>query len=68
MNPIKTFLNRLKSKIPEKDRVPFWQKVAYGLGGPVEFTANWTPMLYLTPVFNIGLGLSPALLGFITIH
>ncbi|SDT94824.1 glycoside/pentoside/hexuronide:cation symporter, GPH family [Verrucomicrobium sp. GAS474] len=52
-------------KIPEKDRVPFWQKVAYGLGGPVEGTAIWIPQGNLTPVFNIALGLNPALLGIV---
>lgn len=63
---IKRFLKSFKSKVPQKDRVPFWQKVAYGLGGPVEGTANWIPTQNLTPVFNIGLRLSPALLGIIT--
>ena len=52
-----------RSSVPEKDRVPIGQKVAYGLGGPVEMTATWIPQQNLTPVFNIALGLSPALLG-----
>jgi len=64
--PLKAFFNKFKSKVPEKDRVPFWQKVAYGLGGPVEGTSNWIPAQNLTPVFNIGLGISPALLGLVT--
>ncbi len=59
------FLGRFKTRVPEKDRVPFWQKVAYGLGGPVEGTSNWIPMQNLTPVYNIGLGLNPALLSII---
>ncbi|MDR0533810.1 MAG: MFS transporter [Verrucomicrobiales bacterium] len=54
-----------QSKVPEKDRVPFWRKVAYGLGGPVEGTSVWIPQGNLTPVFNIGLGISPATIGFI---
>lgn len=66
MKTSNNFFARFKSKVPAKDRVPFWQKVAYGLGGPVEGTANWIPAQNLTPVFNIGLGLSPALLGIIT--
>lgn len=54
-----------RSRVPEKDRVPFWQKVAYGLGGPVEGTAIWIPQGNLTPVFNIALGMNPALLGIV---
>ena len=53
------------SKVPAKDRVPFLQKLAYGLGGPIEGTAVWVPQSNLTPVFNIGLGMNPALLGLI---
>ncbi len=55
------------STVPAKDRVPFWQKVAYGLGGPVEGTAVWIPQANLTPVFNICLGISPGWLGLITL-
>jgi GPH family glycoside/pentoside/hexuronide:cation symporter len=51
------------SSTPANDRVPFWQKVAYGHGGPVEHTAVWIPQANLTPVFNIALGLNPALIG-----
>ncbi|MFA7345398.1 MAG: MFS transporter [Terrimicrobiaceae bacterium] len=54
-----------QSKVPEKDRVPFWQKMAYGLGGPVEGTAIWIPQGNLTPVFNIAMGMNPALLGIV---
>ncbi len=46
-----------------RDRVPFIQKLAYGLGGPVEHTAVWIPQANLTPVFNIAMGLNPALIG-----
>jgi GPH family glycoside/pentoside/hexuronide:cation symporter len=49
-----------------QDRVPFWRKVAYGLGGCVENTAVGISQGNLTPVFNIGLGLNPALLGVVT--
>jgi glycoside/pentoside/hexuronide:cation symporter, GPH family len=51
------------SPVPEKDRVPFWQKVAYGLGGMLEVPAVWIPQQNLTPVFNIAMGMNPALLG-----
>jgi GPH family glycoside/pentoside/hexuronide:cation symporter len=54
-----------EAKVPEQDRVPLGQKVAYGLGGPVEMTATWIPQSNLTPVFNIALGMNPALLGMI---
>ncbi|MDR0354076.1 MAG: MFS transporter [Opitutaceae bacterium] len=61
--------NKLKqlfrSKVPVKDRVPFWQKMAYGLGGPVEGTAVWIPQTNLLPVFNIGLGMNPAMISFV---
>jgi GPH family glycoside/pentoside/hexuronide:cation symporter len=62
---VKMFLARFKSKVPPKDQVPFLQKIAYGLGGPIEGTAVWVPQSNLTPVFNIGLGMNPALLGLI---
>ena len=58
-------LELFKSKVPQKDRIPVPQKIAYGLGGPVEGTATWIPQANLTPVFNIGLGMSPAMLGVI---
>jgi GPH family glycoside/pentoside/hexuronide:cation symporter len=52
-----------QSQVAAKDRVPFWHKVAYGIGGTVEATAGWIPQGNLTPVFNLSLGLNPALLG-----
>jgi GPH family glycoside/pentoside/hexuronide:cation symporter len=57
--------NVVSSGIPISDRVPFWQKVAYGLGGPVEGTAIWIPQANLTPIFNIAMGMNPALLGLV---
>ena len=62
---VNSLFARFASKIPAKDRVPFLQKLAYGLGGPIEGTAVWVPQSNLTPVFNIGLGMNPALLGLI---
>ncbi|AHF93456.1 Na+/melibiose symporter-like transporter [Opitutaceae bacterium TAV1] len=52
-----------RSKVPEKDRVPVGQKLAYGLGGQLEGTAVWVPKNNLTPVFNIGLGLDPLIIS-----
>ncbi|WP_043589239.1 MFS transporter [Geminisphaera colitermitum] len=57
--------NPFKSKVPEADRVPIGQKIAYGLGGQLEGTAVWIPKANLTPVFNIGLGLDPVFIGMI---
>ena len=51
------------SKVRAEDRVPLKQKVAYGLGGTVEGTAIWIPQGNLMPVFNIGLGINPVMLG-----
>jgi glycoside/pentoside/hexuronide:cation symporter, GPH family len=58
-------MKAFESTVPAKDQVPFWQKVAYGLGGPVEGTAVWIPQKNLMPVFNVCLGVSPALLGLV---
>jgi len=54
------------AQIPEKDRIPFPQKVAFGLGQNTEYVAStlMTSTLWM-PFFNIGLGISPLILGFI---
>lgn len=54
------------AKIPEKDRIPFGQKLAFGLGQNTEYVAStlMTSTLWM-PYFNIGLGISPLVLGFI---
>jgi GPH family glycoside/pentoside/hexuronide:cation symporter len=57
--------NLSPSYVPEKDRVALRQKVAYGLGGPLEGLASGIPLSNLTPVFNVGLGMSPGLLGLV---
>jgi GPH family glycoside/pentoside/hexuronide:cation symporter len=45
------------------DKVPIGQKIGYGLGGMVtQVAVNSTSNLFL-PIYNIGLGVSPALLG-----
>jgi GPH family glycoside/pentoside/hexuronide:cation symporter len=55
-----------RTHIPESDRIPFGQKIAFALGGKIDYfatglTVNTLWMLY----FNIGLGIAPALLGLI---
>ncbi|WP_309383833.1 MFS transporter [Cerasicoccus frondis] len=54
------------TQIPEKDRIPFPQKLAFGLGQNTEYVAStlMTSTLWM-PFFNIGLGISPLILGFI---
>jgi GPH family glycoside/pentoside/hexuronide:cation symporter len=43
--------------------VPLPQKVAYGIGGMTENLANSLTQQMINPVFNIGLGISPTVLG-----
>lgn len=47
------------------DCVPFIQKAAYGAGGITENLANSLTQQMINPVFNIGLGISPTILGFV---
>ncbi len=37
------------SRVAEKDRVPFWQKVAYGVAGSTEILVGWIPQEILRP-------------------
>jgi Na+/melibiose symporter and related transporters len=50
--------------IPEKDRIPFPQKLAFAVGQNTEYVASTliTSTLWM-PFFNIGLGISPVVLG-----
>ena len=41
------------------DRVPLKQKLAYGLGGPVDILAIWVFVSIAYPVFNMELQMSP---------
>ena len=41
------------------DRVPLAQKVAYGLGGPVDILGVWVMVSIAYPLFNMELGMSP---------
>ncbi len=56
----------LLAKIPEKDRIPFGQKVAFALGSNTEWLCSGlvTSTLWM-PFFNIGLEISPIVLGLI---
>lgn len=52
-------------QISVSDRVPFKQKVAYGLGSLVEAFAGGSLGPMFMPVFNLGYGISPGLLGIV---
>jgi GPH family glycoside/pentoside/hexuronide:cation symporter len=45
------------------DRVPLPQKIVYGLGTFHDMWGHWLYHTLAYPVFNIGLGVSPALIG-----
>ena len=48
------------STTPE-DRVPIAQKLGYGLGTVLDMWGHWLYPTLANQVFNIGLGVSPAL-------
>ena len=48
-----------KTSISKQDRVPLGQKIAYGLGGPVDILAIWILVSIAYPVFNMELQMSP---------
>ena len=58
--------HRLLSKIPEVDRIPMGQKIAFAVGQNTEWLANTlvTSTLWM-PFFNIGMEISPIVLGVI---
>ncbi|MDX6766123.1 MAG: MFS transporter [Candidatus Methylacidiphilales bacterium] len=58
---------RAKPVIADGDRVPVIQKVAYGLGGMTENLSNQFLKQMYVPVYNIGLGISPAIIGSILV-
>jgi GPH family glycoside/pentoside/hexuronide:cation symporter len=62
----KNMSNNTKApRVAPEDRVPVPQKLAYGAGCFVNlFTGNITVQMF-NPVFNIALGVSPVVLGFI---
>jgi glycoside/pentoside/hexuronide:cation symporter, GPH family len=55
-----------QSKPPAiSDRVPFGQKLAYGIGNCTENLAIWVPMGMMYMVFNVGAGMDPILIGWV---
>lgn len=56
----------LVTHIPKEDRIPISQKIAFSLGANMDYVATGllTGVMWM-PYFNIGLGMSPVLLGFI---
>lgn len=56
----------MKSPIPDSDRIPLLEKVAFGIGNNADAIA--ISMMISTlwmPFFNIGMGMSPVVLGFV---
>lgn len=53
-------------KIAEEDRIPLFQKVMFAAGQNTDYIATglMTTVMWM-PFFNIGLGISPVILGFI---
>jgi len=47
------------------DRVPFGQKLAYGLAGPVDIWSVWILVSMAYPLFNMELGMAPTKIAFI---
>jgi len=59
-------MNLPASTISPEDKIPPKQKIAYAAGGAVEwFTGASIGALWM-PVFNLGFGMSPALLGIVS--
>jgi GPH family glycoside/pentoside/hexuronide:cation symporter len=55
-----------RASVPPEDRVSFTHKLAYGAGGAVDwFTTGLATGRLWMPVFNIGYGISPGVLGMI---
>ncbi|MBC2595587.1 MFS transporter [Ruficoccus amylovorans] len=53
-------------QIPVSDRIPFRQKIAFSLGGQMDFLATGLTLGTLwMPFFNIGLGMNPVLVGLV---
>jgi GPH family glycoside/pentoside/hexuronide:cation symporter len=54
------------ARVPSADRIPLLQKIMFSAGMNTEFIATGLMMQVLwMPYFNIGLGISPALLGIV---
>lgn len=51
-------------QIPQSDKIPFLQKLAFASGGNLTFLAKgMTTGILMMPFFNIGLGINPVSLG-----
>ena len=50
-------------KSPSDDRLPVGQKIAYGVGVPIDNWGNWLYPSIVWPVFNLALGVPPVLVG-----
>ncbi len=55
-------MNKTKP-ISDEDRVPIRQKLAYAAGGSVEMLSSASVGTMWMPVFNLGFGISPGVLG-----
>ncbi|WP_269522236.1 MFS transporter [Coraliomargarita parva] len=52
--------------IPEKDRIPLGQKIAFSFGGKAEwFASGMVTSTFWMPFFHLGLDMSPVVLGLI---
>lgn len=56
-----------KSPVPPEDHVPFGQKISYSAGGAVDWFTSGTVGGLWMPVFNLGYGISPSLLGLVMV-
>ncbi len=57
-----------KMLIAPEDKVPFWRKIAYGAGGPLDWlTVGLATTMLWMPVFNIGYGIRPGVLGLLLV-
>lgn len=55
---------KIQNSIPQRDRIPFLQKMAISTGSATEtFSIGMTTSILWMPFFNIGMGLSPAVVG-----
>ena len=54
-----------KAQNPEKKPAgSFWKHLGLGAGGAVENSFQNTPLTLANPIFNVGLGVSPVIVGF----
>ena len=54
-----------KRQIAAKDKVPARQKICYGFGGLSDFFIQNTIQALAIPIFAVGMGLDPLILGFV---